>query len=244
MIWLDAYERKARLLPGLLVVIPVMIVIAAVGLREQPMVAFIGGLLGATGSPVLLVNTVRDRGLKVQEILIEQWGGMPTTISLRHRGAASDDERRAHWRANVIRATGRGLSSSVEEASDPGATDARYTAAIADIREMTRDTSRFPLVFEENRNFGFERNLLGARPLGIWVAALCSLALLATVVLRLGDVIEGSRADALVALAFTIGMSAMWVWLPSADRVRRVGFRYAERLLDSAGQVTERGATT
>lgn len=242
--WLDPYERKARLAPGLLVILPVVIVIAAAGLREQPMVAFIGGLLVTTGFPVLLVNTVRDRGLKAQEDLAKQWGGMPSTISLRHCGPPSEAERRAHWRANVIRVTGRGLPTAQDEEQDPDRSDSLYRAAIADLREMTRDRSRFPLVFEENRNFGFERNLLGLRPIGLWTAIIASLVLLAILLLRLEGVMNGSRADALVALGFMIFMIAMWIWLPSADRVRRVGFRYAERLLDSASQVRERGTAS
>ena len=38
------------------------------------------------------------------------------------------------------------------------------------LREATRDTSRFPLVFAENANYGFRRNLWGLRPIGTGVA--------------------------------------------------------------------------
>ena len=60
--------------------------------------------------------------------------------------------------------------------------DTKYEEVVRSLREATRDTSRFPLVFAENVNYGYRRNLWGLRPFGTPIAViltLCSWTLLA-----------------------------------------------------------------
>lgn len=53
MLWLDAYERRARLAPGLLALLPVSVAVTVLGLREAPVVTSIIALFAAAGGPVL-----------------------------------------------------------------------------------------------------------------------------------------------------------------------------------------------
>lgn len=47
------------------------------------------------------------------------------------------------------------------------------------LREQTRDPKMFPIVYEENVNYGFRRNLLGLKPTGAAIAVVGSLAAIA-----------------------------------------------------------------
>ena len=66
MIWLDAYERRARLVPGLLALLPIAIVAIALGIDDAPVASSAVSLLSVTGGPVLLADVVRSWGLGVE----------------------------------------------------------------------------------------------------------------------------------------------------------------------------------
>src|SRR6266568_1796507 len=85
----DAYTRKARFYPALLVLFPIFLaVLAWVPEGEKPL----GGIvtLGLTcGGGYLLSELGRDVGRDRERALFESWGGKPTTVVLRHSGAAN-----------------------------------------------------------------------------------------------------------------------------------------------------------
>lgn len=235
MVWLDSYERKTRLAPGLLAVLPIAVVIVSLGFRNQPVVAFIAGVLSTAGFPVLLASTVRQWGLKVQERLFTGEHALPTTEYLRHRGDPSTTQRRAQWRANVTNAVGHALPTPADEARDPAAADDRYNSAIAEIRQLTTDQKKFRLVFEENRNYGFERNLLGTRPAGVAISAASTVAL--AIARLVSSTTHLSDTSVTIGLLVCGAMLAIWIWRPSDSAVRRVAARYAERLLDTSRSI-------
>ena len=45
-----------------------------------------------------------------------------------------------------------------------------YGSAVDELRRLTRDTERFPLVYKGNTEYGFRRNLLGLKKIGLGVA--------------------------------------------------------------------------
>lgn len=236
MVILDEYDRKARLIPGLVTVVPFAVVVASLGWKQQPVVASVIGLLSVLGGPLILVNAVRARGLAIQEELFARWGGAPTTQAVRWRGAEpwSAAERRT-WRAAVSKATGMTLPSEASERADEGAADGRYKAAVTQLRNLTRDKNRFPLVFMENRNFGYERNLLGMRPSGIGLSVVGCVALLG-----LGIATWSHKLHGFAPLSLGIGSGvcllivAFWLMVPRPSAALLVGRRYAERLMDAA----------
>jgi len=48
-----------------------------------------------------------------------------------------------------------------DERSEPESADHVYDSSTAFLLEKTRDKKAFPLIFEENCNYGFRRNLWG-----------------------------------------------------------------------------------
>src|SRR6266496_5192960 len=97
MLWLDDYERRARLVPGLILVSPIALTVVMFGLRENAVVAAIIAALSTFGAPVVLANYVRHRGLELQGELWKRWGGSPTLELLK----AAPPARRQTWRTAV-----------------------------------------------------------------------------------------------------------------------------------------------
>jgi hypothetical protein len=228
MFWLDAYERRARLVPGMLLVAPIAVVIVMFGLRSNPVVAAILGALTTFGAPVVLANYVRHRGLAVQEELYQSWGGKPTTRLLQ----AGRTARELRWRQAAAEISG-------EQFPEPGELDpaGNYDAAVAVLISRTRSDKRFRMVFNENRNYGYERNLYGLRKQGRFVSALCLASSGVMVGLFVVDAEKSIRAEWVIGLIALAGFLLLWLLLPSSDRVRATAEKYAEQLLDAGVEV-------
>jgi hypothetical protein len=118
------------------------------------------------------------------------------------------------------------LPTPEQESADPTGSDEIYDAAVAVLRTRLRD--RGSLVFEENCNYGFRRNLYGLRPFGLTAAAV---SLLAAAVL----ITNGGAADSSLALLTgLIDLALLWLWLAVVNPrwVAQAAWAYAERLVD------------
>ena len=177
MMWLDAYERRCRLAPGLLALLPIAVAITALGLRSAPVVSVAISLLSVISGPVLIASVVRRMGLGAQDQLWAAWGGPPTTRFLRTRETAGNSVQRNVWRQGVEGATKISLLSPRAEKANPTMADNTIATAVAKLRTLT-GSDAFPMVKAENRNYGFERNFYGLRGAGriIAVAAVIVLA--------------------------------------------------------------------
>jgi hypothetical protein len=233
---LDDYEMRARLMPGLLALLPIDVAALALGLRSLPVIVTIASLIVAVGGTAILASVLRERGKQLEADLIREWSGPPTTELLRIRDGA--DPRRLRRRALIEAILSLKLPTREEEENDSASTDVMYGAATAELRERTRDKTRFPIVYAENRNYGFERNLLAMRPIGLFCSAataalLFGVALVAVVLHR-----DGLIVDSAIGAGTTLLLFVGWLWYPSRHRVRTAAELYADRLLDAAAILT------
>ena len=204
-----------------------------------------GGLLGIVstgGGTALLAQIGRDRGRKKQSALWKSWGGSPTIQLLRFRDSPNQ-VMLARWRAKLTGLWGQVLPTAEEEARDPTAADQQYEAAASFLREATRDTSRFPLVFAENVNYGFRRNLWGLKPYGFVFAILAAAASWGLFLLSAGlptaepwlDTVVTDPSGAIITrLAGSVLNTAavvLWVFFITSGWVRTAAEAYAQRLL-------------
>ena len=176
---MDAYDLRARVAPVSLVFLPLTFILLAL-LPTNPLAVVVllaAGPLAAVFSPI-----GRDWGKRIQPKLRAEWDGFPTTRMLRHRGAGSD-RISATLRHCVEQATRICLPSKEQEAADPARADAVYEDATRSLRDLTRNSSDYPLVLSTNIAYGFHRNMLGARWRGM--AFSCASAVITFVLLSL-----------------------------------------------------------
>ena len=197
-------------------------------LRADPRAGVLGLVCAAAG--VAAAAVVRTAGRKLEVELWASWGGPPAQRRLRWVGASHRESvERLH--ARVGRVLDEQLPTEYEEQADSDAAYRSYDQAVRSLIVRTRDPKRFPLVADQNADYGFRRNCLGIRRTAQLVAVV-------TFVLA-------------VALAFAthdwgrwlpgIASSAvgLWFWSVVVNRewVREAAELYADRLFEGAEEL-------
>lgn len=241
MIWLDEYDRKARLLPGLVASLPVVVAVVSLGIKANPVITTLVGVGSTMGFVFVLSSAVRSRGLAMQVKLFRIWNGPPTTHALRNRGSEWPSAQRQRWRDVTARVTSCELPDESEEIQDPASSDGKIDVAVRELRTMTEGKAKFPMLFMENRNFGYERNLLAMRPAGLILALISALSLGVVEALHHSGRVHGVSLTSLtIGIAVDLVIGAFWMLVPSERRAWLVGKRYAEQLFAAASQVGDK----
>lgn len=233
----DPYERKARVVPGLFVALPVLVPLLCVYGAKHPVLTGVIGLLGGCGAIYALASVVRGRGKKLEEKLVAKWGGMPTTIALRHRDKFLDGVSKLHYHREITAKLGIAMPTAEEESARPDKADDIYVGATKRLRELTRSNKQ--LLLKENIAYGFHRNMLAMKSVGI-VSCLLGLVygLLIAKILQVAPPHFSPEhfADPGLAAGLTLLISVVQLtaWLLYFDQsaVRCMGFVYAERLFE------------
>lgn len=232
---IDSYDRQARLGPALLVLLPIAVGSLPWLAGEQ------GGLsllkhLGITGAATLAVATLlmqltRAIGKRKEPSLWESWGGSPAVSLLRHNNHDIPPLMRARYHRMLATALGlERLPTADEERDDPQAADDMYRAAVDYLISQTRDVKRFSLLYRENINYGFHRNLWALRGLGLSLSAI-GLALGAFRLWFEAHYTHRVSAIALFATLFCAAFLLVWAILITRDWVRVPAVAYARNLL-------------
>jgi len=218
----DSYSRTARLTPALLLLLAPAAIVIGAGAQTWPGVTGLVAVLTGMGLPIALADWVRRRGQQLQKILWSKWGGNPVVVAL------SEDGLIASRRRNTL------ASATNLPLHDPGHADFEEAAgnAVRLLISATRDTSKYALIFVENKAYGFARNILAIRAVGIR---------LSTVGLIAGIVLVGVsfKLDVLSVIGTTLGVLVavgallFWNLYPSEQRVRAAAGDYRDRLLEA-----------
>lgn len=70
----DPYERKARVTPGLLVALPLLVPLVAIYGQKHFVLTGVLAVLGGCGAIFALANIARGRGKALEERLVDSWG--------------------------------------------------------------------------------------------------------------------------------------------------------------------------
>ena len=236
--FLDAYTLRARVYPGLLVLAPVAVTMASVLPLHVTALSVLVSILMSVGGLYLLSHLVRQQGKSKEAALWRSWGGKPTTVALRFRTAEASGPR------DVVRARLAKIASDVrlptaeEERADPHDADQCYEAAVAVLREKTRDPVKFPIVCAENISYGFRRNTWAIRPVGVVAAA--SALLLAV---AYGSAADGRSFDA-IPIVWTAAivdsvLLIFWLAVPTSRWVRAASDSYTLALFGAAAAICD-----
>lgn len=228
---LDRYAWRAQVWPVYLTIIPAILVIATI-LPEGMKWPF-AGLPAIVFLPLsyFMSQICSDLGKRLEPTLWNSWGGPPTTRFLRHCNEEFNPVMRARIHAQ-LQALKLPIPTAEEEKEYPERAVDLYNAAIDEIRRLTRNTERFPLVYKGNIEYGFRRNLLGLKPYGI-VITILALVVSGWLLLRGWHVNGVVLPVALVATFLNTCIALGWLIGVCSANVRITADRYAQYLLEA-----------
>lgn len=174
----DAYSLRARLFPAIIAAAPAL---AALALLISWKSFGLSNLVATVGLLVLLFaisDLARARGKAIEGDLYASHGGMPSIIMLRRNDTTLDAGSKDRYREFLAGKLGVAVPTVHEEKTDQRAADAFYDQCGNWLRQNTRDTKKFSILFSENVTYGFRRNLLGVKLLALClnfiIVAICA----------------------------------------------------------------------
>jgi hypothetical protein len=238
----DSYERKARLYPALLLFIPVAVVVGCGLGTSVSRVEAVCIVVASCGGLLLLAQFARDAGKRKERRLFDRWGGVPSVCIFRHVDARMDTitKARRHKRMSSLVKEAKAPTAD-EETTDPIAADGVYTAWSTYIRVNTRDNRKYALLFQENINYGYRRNVWGLRPTGIAVTSVSLAGAVAWLYFRYRSAGQIS-VELIIASVVALTLLLLWLFRFSADWVRVPADAYAERLAEAIDSLTPKSA--
>ncbi|RWP25157.1 MAG: hypothetical protein EOR02_29960 [Mesorhizobium sp.] len=161
--FLDAYSIRARLFPAVLAIAPA-IALATVAVTwnhlslPQVVTTLAVGVLFVGFSDI-----ARRFGKAAEKEMFKDTGGRPTITLLQYSDRTFAEATKARYRNFLAEAIGESPLSIEDEKRDPNASAGFYERCGNWLRERTRDTTKFKILFEENKTYGFRRNLFGVK---------------------------------------------------------------------------------
>lgn len=235
---MDEYTLKARYLPALIVVLPLWLAFAV---WFPPDKQFTGVFASAGMTLVfgtLLAQLGRDAGKRRQKELFEEWGGPPTTRALAYCTRVVNHVTLARCHA-ALRKLVPGLALPADEAAERVDWDAArqgYESACDYLRGATRDKDKFKLVYAENVNFGFRRNLWAMKPtgIGLTIIAMVCVGVHAWLSCQHGEQVSGLEAASMV---LCVALLILWALRFTRQWVRLAADEYSSHLVAAAAEL-------
>ena len=107
------------------------------------------------------------------------------------------------------------------------------STAVTWLISQTRDTTKFPLIAEENINFGFSYNLLGLKPYGIIVSILGIIFNLIMCYLNYKNILSIQFSLLIAGLVVNFLFLLLWIFIITKKLVISCGKKYARALLSA-----------
>jgi hypothetical protein len=231
--YLDAYTTRARLLPGLLAVLPVAVTCYAWNPGRILDWNALGAILVGFGGTILLAFIARDLGKRAEDRLYKTWRGRPTELLLMHSGEMEPALRARRHDALQKFFRDVPIPTAAEEVNAREAAMKRWqTLTQLMISRYREQADKYPLVFEENCNYGMRRNMYGLRSIGIAVALITAIAL----GLQLYGKFSGHEPVPVVSLAMeavNVVMLFVWLFWVTESTVKKGAYLYAERVFET-----------
>ncbi len=217
----------------MLVIVPVAIFIAAILpegmslngilLRFVPFVAlaalsFVASQIGA------------DFGRRLEKPLWAKWHGPPTTRFLRHRNREYNEITRHAVHESMAR-LGFKVPTADDESHDPNYADECYAAFVTELRRLTRNKSKYPLVHKRLIDYGFRRNILGLKWVGLGMAVMISLLCILHIFWKWD--VAGLINPVFFVGIVSVGIAVSWLALVNERVVSLGAERYADSLLEA-----------
>lgn len=234
---MNTYSLKARIYPVILSLLPILIIGILFSIEFQNFYQGLGSI-GLSGVLFFLFSQLgRDRGKKKEKQLWEEWGGSPTTQLFRFSNDTIDSITKKTYHDTMNKLVSSSVIPSIEEEEkSPEICDEVYKSWTKLLLSKTRDTSKFNLLFSENINYGFRRNMYGLKPFSIIVI------LLLCVVIWISNYLTNNGFNFMdkstLVQQFILMISLVfWVFVVSKEWIKVPAFSYGERLLETINEI-------
>ncbi|MGB6067890.1 MAG: hypothetical protein WBG50_24045 [Desulfomonilaceae bacterium] len=212
----DTYEIQARVLPAMLVVLPVAVLVGQVALIKSNVLAMIGWGAGLEVVLAIFVSKIGHAlGSKLQGRLEKEWGGLPTHAWLRPSDQTHSTQQKQAWRKTVSKLSGLDIDKAVNENSAPE-TDRVIADAVMACRNKIRGKQKAALVQTYNMAFGFARNLAGMKWLALVLCLICFGASL------YGSLFHEFELAGTVIQALFLVIAGFYAWIAESWLIRQV----------------------
>lgn len=240
----DPYDRNARLYPALLALLPLVVMLVTLYAPSVSTFANIGGIVFSLGGLFMMMNISREMGKRLEPKIFETWGGKPTTILLRHRDNRLDRVTKHRYHKFLSSKIAAKLPDSMQESSKPDLADEFYESATHWLLGKTRDKQKFKLLFNENITYGFRRNALGMKPIGLVTSGVCTLWVLIShdVIQTTGPILNLAvfttlPLPAISSLAVSTSMLLAWFLFFTKTSLQTAALTYATTLLRACDEL-------
>jgi hypothetical protein len=195
------------------------------------------GIVGALS--YLFSQLGRDGGKKKEKELWKSWGGAPTTQLLRWRNTEINvnTKRRYHSKLNAFCSL-YNLPDLNFEQSNPDEADEAYQAWTKFLISKTRDNKKFSVLFKDNMNYGFRRNLWGMKTyaISLIIILMASTIIYYWVTTNTPNVIL-YPTEFIIAEGILLVILLFWAFVINKNWIKVPAFSYAERLLETIEEI-------
>ncbi|KAA6328921.1 hypothetical protein EZS27_022227 [termite gut metagenome] len=236
MIKFDTYSLKARIYPCIVVLLPCFLLAILYVTNVEVYYHYFTSFAALGVSSFLLAQIGRDRGKKKEKVLFEYWGGKPTSMILRHSDEHLDvhTKKRYHTKLEQIIPEIK-IPTHDEEQENLQAADTIYESCTKYLISKTRDVNKYPLLFKENINYGFRRNLWGMKIWALSIVIICLFihSLIATEKYTTIETVNVKDWGILIVLTLFI---LFWLITVNREWIKIAAYAYAERLHETLNE--------
>lgn len=226
----DLYTIKARLAPAIIAVAPSMALLIAIISIKSFDASQVWATIGLLVVLFALSNVSREAGKRVQYRVYRDNDGWPTFDPIYYEDRTFGDEAKLKYLNFLSEKLGRPFPSMLDAASNPLAARQFYNEAATWLREATRDTNQFRILYDENITYGYFRNLLGLK----WISLSLNLAVMTICFLVIYQYVPWFN-DVAASLHYVLAVSIVHglyiVFGVTEARMRSASSRYARQLL-------------
>jgi hypothetical protein len=228
----DAYTIRARLFPAILGAAPALAALLLLISWKSFELSNVVATLGVLVLIYALSDWARKAGKDIEPRIYREMGGKPSVTMMRRSDTAIDQASKDRYRTFLAQKLNRPEPTAALERKELGDADGFYELAGTWLRENTRDTKKFSILFNELVTYGFRRNLLGVKwpalALNIAVVLICTGLLWYRWPL---DTADSRTARVIVVLVVAAAHALYFLLLVSSDSVKAAARTYARQLI-------------
>jgi hypothetical protein len=229
---IDKYTMKARVFPAAIALSPALALVVVSVEWDSFSLSDALVALASIALLVVLADIARRNGKQIEKQLIESWGGLPSTHLLRYRNVTLDASSKRRYLKFLAGRIGEEVPTPEDELDNPSSCDEFYSRCCLWLRENTRNHECFGILFEENMNYGFRRNMLGLKHAAFIVTTIVVLICVASLVFGAPILPHESLAIQLfLIVGFSVIHSAYFVTCVTKRSVHDAALLYSRQLI-------------